>query len=76
MGSYLISGLKSAGGKILNGKVGQVLSEESTADDRYQIKIDGDTSKGKLIKGLNFVAGVYTSLLKSLNVPASSNFSP
>ena len=54
MGSYLISGLKSAGGKILNGKLGQVLSEESTADDRYQMKIDGDTLKGKLIKGIEF----------------------
>ena len=47
-----------------------MLSEESTADDRYQIKIDGDTSKGKLIKGLNFVDITRDKMVKTIPIAA------
>lgn len=65
-----ISGLKSASGKKLNGKVGQVLSEESTEDGRYQIKIDGDASKGKLIKRLNFFDISRDEMVKTIQIAA------
>ena len=38
-----ITGLQSAAGQKLNGKVGQLLSEEPNKEDRYQILIDVQT---------------------------------
>lgn len=48
-----ITGLTSAAGQKLNGKIGQVLNENPNQDGRIQVKIDGDASRGKLIKVTN-----------------------
>eukprot|EP00573_Skeletonema_grethae_P001285 CAMPEP_0201687258 /NCGR_PEP_ID=MMETSP0578-20130828/1398_1 /ASSEMBLY_ACC=CAM_ASM_000663 /TAXON_ID=267565 /ORGANISM="Skeletonema grethea, Strain CCMP 1804" /LENGTH=229 /DNA_ID=CAMNT_0048171399 /DNA_START=126 /DNA_END=815 /DNA_ORIENTATION=+ len=48
-----VTGLTSAAGQKLNGKVGQVLNASPNSDGRLQVKIDGDVSSGKLIKETN-----------------------
>jgi len=65
-----ITGLQSPTGQKLNGKVGQVLNEKSDADDRFQIKIDGDAAKGKMLKAANFVDVPRDELVKTCRLPA------
>lgn len=70
-GSWVrITGLQSAAGEKLNGKVGQLLNETQNADGRFQIKIDGDTSKVKLIKATNFIPVPRDELVKTCRLSA------
>jgi len=66
-----ITGLTSAAGQKLNGKVGQVLNTTPNNEDgRLQVKIDGDTSSGKLIKEANITDVPRNELVKTCRLSA------
>ena len=62
--------LTSAAGQKLNGKVGQVLNANPNEDGRLQIKIDGDASRGKLIKETNIIDVPRHELVKTCRLSA------
>lgn len=66
-----IRGLQSSNGRKLNGKVGQILKEETTEDGRFPCKIDGDSlCKGKLIKASNLLDVPRDEMVKTYRLPA------
>lgn len=67
-----ITGLQSAAGQKLNGKVGQVLSEEPNKEDRYQILIDGQT-KGLLVKSSNFIDVPMKDMVETYRIPCTGD---
>ena len=64
-----ISGLQSIAGLMLNGKVGQLLDNNTNQDGRFPVQIDGVTEV-KLIKKANLTNVPNQELVKAYRIPS------